>query len=98
MKGAPMEQNHHSEPPSPIATGLPDIGLLVDLGGQNHDRIRRLKRGTGPLALELQTAVLRSRKALGIASATEIVPVVVLYRCAKPDYIVIELFNPVLRR
>jgi len=84
-----MDENHGPQPRLPVVTTLPDVGLLIDVGRQSHDQIRRLKRGNGQLAQQLQMAVLQSRKQLGLGSAAEIVPVVVLYRCSKPKYLVI---------
>jgi hypothetical protein len=53
---------------------------MLDLGPQRRRDIKQLKRGDGPLALEIETAVHRAREDLGINPAAEIVPVVLLYR------------------
>ena len=65
----------------PLVTKWPDIGLVVDVGSQSEDRIDQLKQGHGELA--------RSPDGLAVDAATEIVPVVLLYRCDRPDYVVI---------
>ena len=61
-------------------TRLPDSGFMLDLGPQRRRDIKQLKRGDGPLAHEIETAVQRARGELGINPAAEIVPVVLLYR------------------
>ena len=61
-------------------TRLPESGFMLALGPQRRRDIKQLKRGDGPLAHEIETAVQRAREDLGINSAAEIVPVVLLYR------------------
>ena len=73
----------------PLVTKLPDIGLVVDVGSQSEDRIDQLKQGRGELARQIQAAIARSPDGLAVDAATEIVPVVLLYRCDRPDYVVI---------
>jgi hypothetical protein len=85
---APMSESDVPQPP--VVTRLPQGGLVVDVGRQPDSRIRRLKRGDGELAREIQAAVARSRESLGIADGAEIVPVVLLYRYGEPDYVVIS--------
>jgi hypothetical protein len=73
----------------PVVTRLPENGLVVDLGRQSERRIRGLKRGEGELARQVQAVVQQSRESLGIEDGLEIVPVVLLYRCGAPSYVVI---------
>jgi hypothetical protein len=73
----------------PLVTKLPDIGLVIDVGNQSGDRIDQLKQGHGELTRQVQAAVARSREGLAADTAAEIVPVVLLYRCDQPDYVVI---------
>jgi hypothetical protein len=73
----------------PLVKQLPGIGLMVDMGTQPEARIKRLKRGEGELARQVQAAVLQSRETLGLGTDVEIVPVVLLYSCGEPDYVVI---------
>jgi hypothetical protein len=61
-------------------TRLPESGFMLDLGSQRRRDIKQLKRGDGPLAHEIATAVQRAREELGINPAAELVPVVLLYR------------------
>jgi hypothetical protein len=67
----------------------PDLGLLVELGPQRRKEIKRLKRGEGALTRRIVAAVEQQRQQLGIDPAAEIVPVVLLYRQDRPDYVVI---------
>ena len=76
-----------ASPPAVVAAALtssttrpPESGFRLELGPQRRRDIKQLKRGNGPLAHEIQTAVHRAREELGISPATEIVPVVLLYR------------------
>src|SRR5262245_21405894 len=84
-----MEQDDPpASPPAVVAaaaltsspTRLPESGFRLEFGPQRRRDIKQLKRGNGPLANEIQTAVHRAREELGINPATEIVPVVLLYR------------------
>jgi hypothetical protein len=77
----------------PLVTKLTDIGLVVDVGSQSEDRIDQPKQGHGELARQIQAAVARSREGLAVDTAAEIVPVVLLYRCDQPDYVVITSQN-----
>jgi hypothetical protein len=79
---------------APIVTKLPTGGLMLDAGRQPEDQIERLIRGEGELARQVQTVVSRSRAELGINVAAEIVPIVLLYRRAEPDYVVITPVSP----
>jgi hypothetical protein len=74
---------------TPIVTKLPTGELLLDVGRLPEDQIERLKQGGGELAHQVQAAVSRSRAEPGLGVAQEIVPIVLLYRCAEPDYVVI---------
>jgi hypothetical protein len=68
------------------ATLLPNVGLVVELGGQPRKEIKRLKRGEGVLAQHIQAAVEEARRSLAIDHEAELVPVVLLYREPGPDY------------
>ena len=78
---------------TPSVTKLPTGELVLDVGKQPEDQIERLKQGDGELAHQVRAAVSRSRAELGIGVAREIVPVVLLYRCAEPIYVVITPQN-----
>ena len=67
---------------------LPSAGLLVELGPQRRKKIARLKEGDGALAQQIRGLVDQSSKELGIVDATEIVPVLIIYRRDEPDYAV----------
>ena len=81
-------QRSEPQPSLPVAVRLPSIGLLVDLGRQRRKQIKRLKRGDGRLTRQIQAALDQSRRELGIDQSAEIIPVVILYRCAEHDYVV----------
>jgi hypothetical protein len=64
--------------PTPPPTLAP---LVIDLGKVKKRQIKRLERGQGRLAAEVQEAVEAARAGLGEeAVGKELVPVVVLYR------------------
>lgn len=86
---AEMDEGDASRPYLPSAPTLPDMGLLIDAGHQRRKHIDRLKWGKGRLAREMQATLYSAGKELGIDSATEIVPVILLYRCTDTDYTVI---------
>jgi len=55
--------------------------IVVDLGKAKKKRIRQLKRGQGPLVLEVQDVINEVSASLGEeGSGKQLVPVVVLYR------------------
>jgi len=55
--------------------------IVVDLGKVKKKRIRQLKRGRGPLVLDVQDVVNEVSASLGDEVAgKQLVPVVVLYR------------------
>jgi hypothetical protein len=83
-----MDEHEPRQPMLPVVAELPNIGLVVDFGEQRRKKIRRLKRGRGALTRQIQAAVEEARRDLGIESDTEIVPVVLLYRCPAPKYTV----------
>ena len=72
--------------PAPAPTPVPNVGLVVDLGEQRRKEIKRLKRGEGALAEQIQAAVEEARRSLGIDDEVEVVPVVLLYHEPKPEY------------
>jgi hypothetical protein len=82
------------EPPgqsgTPAAESL-DMGLFLELGRQKRKEIMRLKEGTGPLTRRVQAVVNRWREQLNVDPAAEVVPVVLLYRRERSNYITISL-------
>jgi hypothetical protein len=84
-----MEQDVAPQPSLELVARTPDRGLLVELGPQRRKEIKRLKRGEGPLTRRILAAVEQQCEEFGIDPAAEIVPVVLLYRQDKPDYVVI---------
>lgn len=55
--------------------------IVVDIGKVSRKKIRRLKKGQGPLLDDVNEAVLQVQEQLGRESnGKEIVPVVILYR------------------
>lgn len=83
-----MKARNLSEEFFPKTTLLPDIGLLVEFGEQHRETMASLKQGEGPLAWQIEEIVASWRDQLELGDA-EVVPVVLLYRKAKPDYAVI---------
>jgi hypothetical protein len=77
----------------PVATvARPSSGLFLELGRQRRKEISRLKAGTGALTRQLHAAVTRWRGQLDVDAATEVVPVVLLYRRDEPGSI--EITGP----
>jgi hypothetical protein len=73
---------------------LPFTGLLIELGPQRRKQIERLKRGNGALTHQIRVAVEQSRQEFGIDKATEIIPVVLIYRRGRADYVIIVPEGP----
>jgi hypothetical protein len=84
-----MQHENSALAPLEVVSRMPDLGLLVELGPQRRKDIKRLKRSDGPLTRRIMAAVEQQCEQLGIDPAAEIVPVVLLYRRDKPDYVVI---------
>ena len=60
------------------------IPIVVDLGKTKKKKIKKLKRGTGPLLDEVQQAVAVSRSRAGDQLADKVcVPVVLIYKKKK---------------
>ncbi len=58
----------------------PAVPIVLDLGKVKRKRIRKLKRGTGPLLDEVYEAVAAVHDELGDeAESREVVPLVLLY-------------------
>lgn len=55
-------------------------GLFIDLGERGSEDVALLKEGTGAMTDEINAAIDRWRDSLGIDTADDIVPVVLLYR------------------
>jgi hypothetical protein len=86
-----MTQSYSREHCLPVATPLPDSGLVIELGQQERREIRRFKRGDGTLAWQVEAILESWREGLGLGAEVEIVPVVLLYRQAEPDYVVVTV-------
>jgi hypothetical protein len=88
-----MKARNLSEQLFPKTTLLPGIGLLVEFGEQHRETMASLKQGEGPLAWQIEEifASWRDRLELGADADAdaEVVPVILIYRKAKPDYVVI---------
>ena len=83
MKDRDMDKNDQSQLSVTTAAALSDVGLFIELGSQGRKEIARLKEGTGALSRQIKTAIDHWHKELGIDPATEVVPVVLLYRRGK---------------
>ena len=55
-------------------------GLFIDLGEQMPQDIAGLKDGAGDMTREINAAIDRWRGSLGVDTAGDVVPVVLLYR------------------
>src|ERR1700745_4043240 len=99
-----MKARNLSEEFFPKTTLLPDIGLLVEFGEQQRETMESLKQGEGPLAWQIEEIVASWRERLELGAAevgaadVEVVPVVLLYRRATPDYVVVASTDNVSRR
>jgi hypothetical protein len=91
MPQAESDTMDSGDPRRTLATTdrVPNIGLVVEFGAQRRKHIKRLKRGEGALAWQIQQAVDQQREELGIDPSAEVVPVVILYRRDEPDYVAI---------
>ena len=72
----------------PVLSPLSNVGLIVDAGLQRRKHIKRLKRGMGRIATQVEAAADQARRELGIGPDTEIVPVVLLYDFADRDHVI----------
>jgi hypothetical protein len=84
-----MEQTWLPQSLVPNAERLSEAGLLLQLGRLRRKQVKRLRRGEGPLAAQVRALVDQQRHDLGLDDDAEIVPVVLLYRESKPDYVVL---------
>ena len=84
-----MEETRLPELAFARAERLSEAGVLVELGDLRRKQVKRFRRGEGPLAAHIQAAVEQQRQELGIDAAAEIVPVILLYRESKADYVVL---------
>jgi predicted exporter len=66
--------------PTAAASQAAVEGLFIDLGERQPEDVALLKEGTGAMTDEIHTAIDRWRKTLGIDTAGDVVPVVLLYR------------------
>lgn len=55
-------------------------GLFIDLGERESQDVARLKDGAGDMTRDINAAIDRWRASLGVDTAGEVVPVVLLYR------------------
>jgi hypothetical protein len=93
-----MKAQNLSEEFFPRTTLLPGAGLLVELGEQHRETMASLKRGEGPLAWQIEEIVASWRERLEVGDAdVEVVPVILLYRRAESDYVVIASADSVSR-
>ena len=69
----------------PLVLPLSNVGLIVDAGWQRRKHIKRLKRGMGRIATQVEAAADQARRELRIGPDTEIIPVVLLYDFADRD-------------
>ena len=69
----------------PALPALSNVGLIVDAGRQRRKHIKRLKRGMGRIAAQVEAAADQARSELRIGPDTEIIPVVLLYDFADRD-------------
>lgn len=83
-----MEQGDTFRANLPVPAPPPNSGLFLDLGLQTRRRIKRLKRGVGRLARQIQAVADAAQKEFGIDPAVEIVPVVILYRSDEHNRVV----------
>src|SRR5262245_6437372 len=88
MEHRDMDANDQPELFAPSAQSA-DCGLFLELGKQKRKEIGRLKRGTGALTRQIEAAIERWRRQLGIDLGTEVVPVVLLYHRGEPGSIAI---------
>jgi hypothetical protein len=86
-----MTESYSREQCLPVATPLPDMGLLIESGQQERKEIRRFKHGGGTLAWQVEAILESWREGIGLGADVEVVPVVVLYRQAEPDYVVVTV-------
>jgi hypothetical protein len=71
----------------PALAALPNVGLIVDAGRQRRKHIKRLRRGIGRIAAQVEAAADQARMELRIGPDTEIIPVVLLYECTDRDHV-----------
>lgn len=69
----------------PVLPAPPNVGLIVDAGRQRRKHIKRLRRGVGRIAAQVEAAADQARTELRIGPDAEIVPVVLLYELADRD-------------
>jgi hypothetical protein len=69
----------------PALPPSPNVGLIVDAGRQRRKHIKRLRRGVGRIATQVEAAADQARTELRIGPDAEIVPVVLLYELADRD-------------
>ncbi len=86
-----MTESYSREHCLPVATPLPNRGLVIELGQQERREIRRFKHGDGTLAWQVEAILESWREGLGLGADVEVVPVVLLYRQAQPDYVVVTV-------
>ena len=72
----------------PVLSPLSNVGLIVDVGRQRRKHIKRLKRGMGRIATQVEAAADQARTELRIGPDTEIIPVVLLYDFADQDHVI----------
>ena len=85
-----MDPDEDAQPLLPMQIDPPVSGLLIDCGSQQRKQVERLKRGEGKLTARVQAALFQARDGLGLNAATEIVPVILLYRKSASGYVLLN--------
>jgi hypothetical protein len=66
------------------------VGLVIDAGRQRQKHIKRLKRGAGRIAEQVESVIAQFSAEHEIDPDAEIIPVVLLYQNSDLDYVVIS--------
>jgi hypothetical protein len=74
-----MEEREEAKDSTAAASRSAVEGLFIDLGERGPEDVARLKEGTGPMTAEIHAAIDRWRENLGIDTAGDVVPIVILY-------------------
>jgi hypothetical protein len=80
-----LDESGSAQGSLPALPALSNVGLIVDAGRQRPQHIKRLKRGMGRIAAQVEAAADQARSELRIGPDTEIIPVVLLYDFADRD-------------
>ncbi len=80
-----MDSDNRAPESLPSLRPLASVGMLVDVGQQRRKHIKRLRMGTGRIAVQVEAAADQARMELRIDPRAEIIPVVLLYECTDGD-------------